>query len=221
MPYIGYWQLVSAVDEFVVYDNIKYTKKGWINRNRILCDGSDSVITIPIKKASDSLDIVERSVAEQFDPKKLLDKIGHSYRKAPFFSAVFPLLTKILHSPERGLFGFLLRSISLTADYLGIRTPIVVSSNVEIDHSLHGEMKVLAICKSRGATTYVNAIGGQKLYSETSFGKERIALKFIRTKPLTYPQFAGEFVANLSIIDVMMFNSPDSIRSLLNEYELV
>ena len=51
LPYIGYWQLLSAVDQFVVYDNIKYTKKGWINRNRFLRDGTDAVFTIPLKGA--------------------------------------------------------------------------------------------------------------------------------------------------------------------------
>lgn len=221
MPYIGYWQLLAAVDEFVVYDNIKYTKKGWINRNRILCEDADAMLTIPLKKDSDSLEIAERTVAEHYDPGKLLRKIEACYRKAPFFPAVYPLLSVILGSSERGLFGFVLQSISLTAKHLGIRTPIVVSSRVEINHSLRGEEKVLAICNSRGATTYVNAIGGQKLYSKVSFGRERIALKFIRTKPLDYPQFSWKFVANLSIIDVMMFNSPESIRRLLGEYELV
>src|SRR3954469_19367039 len=83
MPYIGYWQLLGAVDAFVLYDNIQYTKKGWINRNRFLQNGKDVLFTIPLKKDSEYLDVVERALAEDFDGKKLLNQLEASYRKAP------------------------------------------------------------------------------------------------------------------------------------------
>ncbi len=57
-PYIGYFQLINSVDEFVIYDNIKYTKKGWINRNRILVKGKDQLITATLKKDSDYLVVI-------------------------------------------------------------------------------------------------------------------------------------------------------------------
>lgn len=221
MPYIGYWQLLAAVDKFVIYDNIKYTKKGWVNRNRFLQDGRDSLFTIPVKKDSDCLDIGKRRVADDFDPGKLLNQLEASYCKAPYFKTVFPLVTATVSSAHRNLFEFILQSIRLTAEYLDIKTTIVVSSTVNIDHSMRGENKVIAICKAIGATMYINAIGGQGLYSKHTFDDERIALKFIETLPISYPQFTGAFVADLSIVDVMMFNSPESIRALLGEYDLV
>src|SRR6476469_7826367 len=91
MPYIGYWQLLAMVDSFVLYDNIQYTKKGWINRNRFLQNGKDALFTIPLKKDSDFREVRERSIADDFDGDKLLKQFEASYRKAPHFETVFSL----------------------------------------------------------------------------------------------------------------------------------
>jgi len=221
MPYIGYWQLLAAVDVFVVYDNIQYTKKGWINRNRFLQNGSDSVFTIPVQKGSDYLDVVQRSVSGEFDAEKLLDRLEASYRKAPCFRSVFPFVASILRDEERNLFAYIDRSIRKTARFLNISTPIIVSSTVNCDHTLRGERRVIAICEALGATRYVNPIGGQELYSQSTFAAHGVDLKFIKPRPITYPQFGGAFVSNLSIIDVMMFNPQEMICAMLREYDFV
>ena len=221
MPYIGYWQLLAAVDAFVLYDNIQYTKKGWINRNRFLLNGQDSLFTIPVKKDAEYLDVVQRAVGDDFNPVKLLNQFDASYRKAPFFKSVFPLVSSIVNSEHRNLFEYIHHAIQLTADFLGIRTPVIISSTIAIDHSLRGEAKVIALCKALGAGTYINAIGGQDLYSKSTFDAQRISLKFIKTRAIFYPQYANTFVPNLSIIDVMMFNSAESIRTMLGEHDLV
>ena len=85
-PYIGYWQLMNAVDEFVVYDNLKYTKRGWINRNRFLQNGKAAFFTINLKKDSDFLDIKDRIISNVFDKKRIFNLFEASYRKAPYFS---------------------------------------------------------------------------------------------------------------------------------------
>jgi hypothetical protein len=221
MPYIGYWQLLAAVDAFVLYDNIQYTKKGWINRNRFLLNGRDSLFTIPVKKDSDYLDIVQRTVANDFDSIRLLNQFEANYRQAPFFEAVFPLVMSIIKAEHRNLFEYIQHSIRLTAGFLGISTPIVVSSTVAINHDLRGEDKVIALCKAMGATTYINAIGGQELYAKPLFETQGITLNFLKTRPIQYRQFVNPFVPNLSVIDVLMFNSRASIRVMLGEYDLV
>lgn len=63
-PYIGYWQLINIVDTFVIYDNIQFSKKGWFHRNNILLDGKKKLFSIPLKKDSDSLDVVERYISD-------------------------------------------------------------------------------------------------------------------------------------------------------------
>jgi len=218
-PYIGYFQLIKYVDLFVVYDNIKYTKKGWINRNRYLKNGKDTIFSIPLKKDSDYLDVRNRMVSGNFDRRKLLNQIKEAYRKAPYFEYVFPLFEKIVTNNELNLFKFIHYSIEETCKVLNIATPIIVSSNVAIDHSLQNQDKVLAICCALGADMYINPIGGQELYSINSFASSGIDLKFLKSKPFEYTQFGAQFVPWLSIIDVMMFNSPQFIESsILKEY---
>ena len=104
-PYIGYFQLINCVDKFVVYDNIEYTKKGWINRNRILQNSKDSYISIPLKKDSDFIHICERKITDSWPKErmKILNRIHNSYRKAPHFSAVEPLIENILNYQTHNL----------------------------------------------------------------------------------------------------------------------
>ncbi|MDX2219912.1 MAG: WbqC family protein [Burkholderiales bacterium] len=222
LPYIGYFQLMQAVDTFVLYDNIKYTKKGWINRNRFLRNGKDAVFSVPLRSASDSLDIRDRQVAADFDREKLLNQFLGAYRNAPFFTQTFKLIEQVVHHENTNLFGYLCHSIRLTCEYLGIVVDFRTSSNVNIDHALKGQDKVLAMCTALDASTYVNPPGGIGLYSSKAFRERNIELRFIRPQVCEYSQFDHEFVPWLSIVDVMMFNSVDAIRTrILPRFELV
>ena len=221
MPYIGYFQLLNAVDKYVLYDDAQYTKKGWMNRNRILQNGKDILITIAVEKDSDYLDIRERFVAASFDKKKLLNQIRESYRKAPHFVAAMPLIEEIVNFEDNNLFTYIYNSITRICKYLEINTEIVVSSTLNIEHSLKGVDRVLAICNKMEAKDYYNAIGGKELYFPTDFEKENINLCFISSNPIVYKQFSNEFIPSLSIIDVIMFNSVDEIKVMLNNYTLL
>src|SRR2546425_10536248 len=99
-PYVGYFQLMNAADLFVVYDNIKYTKKGWINRNRILQNGKDVVFSIPLRKDSDSLHIRNREISADFKKAKLLNQIREAYRRSPHFERTFSLVERIVLKQE-------------------------------------------------------------------------------------------------------------------------
>jgi hypothetical protein len=222
LPYIGYFQLISAADLFIVYDNIKYTKKGWINRNRMLQNGQDVMFSLPLKKDADSLDVRERSLAEDFDRTKLLRQLEGAYQRAPYFRQTFPLIEHVVRYEASNLFGFLHHSIAKTCEHLGITTEIRVSSKVPIDHGLTGQDKVLALCKSVGADTYINTIGGIELYAKDAFSARGVDLQFIKSKPLEYPQFGDAFVPWLSIVDVLMFNALDTVREGIDtNYDLM
>lgn len=222
LPYIGYFQLIAAADIFIVYDNIKYTKKGWINRNRMLQNGQDVMFSLPLKKDSDTLDVLQRELATDFDRDKLLNQFKGAYRKAPYFNQTFPLLEQIVRHEEQNLFRYLHHSIVKTCEHLGITTEIRISSDIDIDHSLTSQDKVLALCVATGASIYVNAIGGMDLYSKRAFREKGIELKFIKSKPFEYAQFGAEFVPWLSIVDVMMFNPLDTIQKCITtNYELI
>jgi hypothetical protein len=222
LPYIGYYQLIDAVDMFVVYDNIKYTKKGWINRNRILLNGADAMFSLPLKKDSDALDVVQRELASNFDRTKLLDQFKGTYSRAPHFAQTFPLLERIVRFNDNNLFRYIHHSIVEVCAHLGIDTEIRISSEIEIDHCLKGQEKVIALCRATGANRYLNAIGGIELYSREDFKAVDIDLKFIRSKPFKYAQFNAPFVPWLSITDVLMFNPLDVVRECISSnYELV
>jgi hypothetical protein len=221
LPYLGYWQLLARVDMFVVYDNIQYTKKGWINRNRFLRDGQPAYFTVPLKKASDFLDIRDREVAADFDRGGLLRLLAAAYRRAPQFDTVFPLVERVVQSPMVNLFDYIHHSLIETAGFLGIRTPVVVSSAIAADRAPASEQRVLAICRALGADRYVNPIGGQALYSGTAFAAASIRLEFLQSQLPEYPQFGTPFVPGLSIVDVLMFNSRDAVREMLDECDVI
>lgn len=222
MPYIGYFQLIEAADVFVVYDNIKYTKKGWINRNRFLQNDVDAMFTLPLKKDSDFLDVVERELADEFDRDRFLSQLRGAYGRAPHFAETYPLLEKIVRYNDKNLFRFIHHSIASICHHLGIVTEIRISSEIAVDHELKSQAKVLALCQALGAKTYINAIGGLDLYEKEVFNACNIDLKFIKSKPFEYAQFGKDFVPWLSIVDVLMFNSLGAVREgVSSNYELI
>jgi hypothetical protein len=222
LPYIGYFQLLAAVDIFIVYDNIKYTKKGWINRNRILLNGTDTMFSLPLKKGADSFDIVERELAADFDRTKLLNQFRGAYGCAPHFEMTYQVLERIVQYKDENLFRYLHNSIVQLSEHLGIKTEIWISSEIAIDHDLKGQDKVLAFCEAVGADSYINTIGGVELYAKDDFRTRGIDLKFIKTRPFEYAQFGAPFVPWLSIIDVLMFNLPERIcDELVPAFEFV
>lgn len=221
LPYIGYFQLIGAVDEFVVYDNVKYTKKGWINRNRFLSNGGPATFTLPLRKDADHLDIAARRIADDFNRAKLLSQLREAYRKAPYFDATYALIEEIANLPETRLFEFLLRGLQLTCDHLGLSTRLRVSSSIEADHRMRGQERVIALARATGADCYLNPIGGTELYSRAAFAEAGLDLRFLRARPMEYPQFGAAFVPWLSIADVLMFNGAERTRDLLQDYDLL
>ena len=181
------------------------------------------ILTLPIKKDSDYLDVKDRFLADSWSKEKIkmLNQIKAAYRKAPYYDRVFPIVSSIFELPNTNLFEFILGSLHLLNSYLRVDTKITVSSDVNIDHTLKSRDKVIAICKELNADTYINAIGGQELYDVQDFKNEGLDLKFIKSPPLNYKQYNNEFVPWLSILDVLMFNKRQDITDYLNEYTLV
>lgn len=223
IPYIGYWQLINAVDEFIVYDNIQYSKKGWINRNRILDRDKFELITLPLKKDSDYLDVKDRLLSDTWskDKVKVLNKLNNAYKKAPFFDDTFLLFENLINHESKNLFNYIFNSINTISKHLDIKTKLIISSTVSINHDLKSAEKVIELCKFEKANTYINPIGGVELYSKDHFLENNIELRFLKSDPISYHQFDNEFVPWLSIIDVMMFNSVEEIKCLLQKYTLV
>ena len=221
-PYIGYFQLINAVDTFIIYDDVNYIKQGWINRNRILLKGKEHLFTLSLSKASPNKFINKTEIFDGPDNKSgLLELIRQAYLKAPYFKNIMPLIEQVVKNEEINLGKYLDYSIRTIAGHLGIDTDIKLSSQTEKNMSLKGQNKLIDIAKSLGADELVNPIGGLKLYDRADFREKSISLYFLKTKEIIYKQFGNEFVSDLSIIDVMMFNPNEEINKILHQYQLV
>ena len=222
LPYIGYWQLINAVDKYVVYDDVNFIKGGWINRNRILLNGEVKYINIPMLGASSNKLINEIGVNHDSQiMKKTLKMFASAYEKAPYYKQGYELFNEILNCEEEILSEYILNSMKVICRYLDIDTELILSSDINKDCTLKAQDKVLHICQLLHATEYYNAVGGQTLYSFEKFRERDIALNFLKTDEICYNQFGGMTQSNLSIIDVIMFNSKDEISEMLNKYSLI
>lgn len=219
VPYIGYFQLISAVNKYVIYDDVNFISKGWVNRNNILLNGERHLINLLLLGASQNKII--KDIKVQPNQNKLFKVIENAYKKAPYFDEIFPVILRIIQFENRELGQFLWNSISELCRYMLINTELILSSTIIKDNSLKSQAKILHICEILGTEKYFNSIGGQALYNKDDFKKKNIELEFLDTLITPYPQFKNDFVPSLSIIDVLMFNSLERVRIMLNEYKLV
>ncbi len=225
-PYIGYFQLIEAVDSFVFYDDVNFIKGGWIHRNRLLVNHTDNLFTIPLLKASSfkSINKVEiNSIIFDNWKRKFFKTIKLSYSKAPYYNEVLPVIERVFSNEEYATIDCLAsKSIKEVCKYLGINKQWYYSSNHFTNSLNMGRTeRLLHIANSLGCNTYINTIGGEKLYEKNDFIKNGVTLHFIKLEEVSYTQYSNNFVPNLSIIDVMMFNSIEDIHLLLKKYSLI
>jgi len=217
--YIGYFQLVQSVDTFILYDDVNYINKGYINRNSILINGQANRFTLEVIGASQNKLINEIEVGT--NKTKILKSIEMGYKKAPNFKPIFSLCEKILLNPEKNLAKFVGYSIQSIADYLECNAKFIYSSDIEKNNTLKAQDKILDICRCLSAQTYINAINGQTLYDKNIFREKNMQLFFLKPTIHEYRQFNVPFVPSLSIIDVLMFNSKENVFRMLSQYELI
>lgn len=221
-PYLGYWQLIKAVDEYVIYDDVNYIKNGWINRNNILLNGNKYLITVPLDGASpfqliNQVKITSNNILKS----KILKTIEQAYKKAPYFNEVFSIIEAVIMEESCLISEALIKQFTLVNNYLDIKTKLTISSRLKKNNALKAQDKVIHICKLLNGSDYINTISGEDLYSKSDFSRENLNLHFLKANDIKYPQFKNDYIPNLSIIDVMMFNSPETINQMLDKYELL
>ena len=219
LPYIGYWQLLNAVDTYVIYDDVTFIKGGWINRNNFLINKQKKMFTIRLKKSSSYSLIKEIEILDGFD--NFIKMLQANYAKAPYFRQIMGLVRQIIDFDKENLALFITNAIKIIVEYLCINTNLVLSSELEKDKSLKGKDKVISICKLLNAGDYYNSIGGIELYDKNEFADNGIILHFLKTNITPYKQFNNDFIPGLSILDVMMFNSVQDIQDMLSDYTLI
>jgi len=225
-PYLGYYQLVGSVDNFVFFNDVNYIKKGWINRNQIIQDKTIIKFTIPLSNASQNKFICDITIFNYAKWRVDFEKcIKFCYKKAPYFTPVYKLIEFILYKKNYLSVDDLAQSsVKIISNYLGLNTKFFVSSEINYnrDECESGQQKILNITKNLGASDYINPINGKELYNYNIFLQNSINLNFIKMRPIIYKQFDNnEFIPYMSIIDVLMFNSKEQIALMLKEYDLI
>ena len=223
-PYLGYFQLVQAVDKFVFYDDVNFIKQGWINRNNILLNGSPHLFTIPLEKQSPNNLINEVFINASLYKRwkeKFYKTLEQAYVKAPYYKPVLKLVKGTLETPASGIGDLAKNTVISICGYLGMETEFLWSSSVYQNNDLKSAARVLDICEKEKASRYINAIGGQDLYDKMEFKANGIELSFLKSELVSYPQFKKEFVPYLSIIDVLMFNNSEMVSGHLESYKLI
>lgn len=222
-PYIGYFQLINSVETFVFYDDVNFIKRGWINRNKILINEEESLITFPCLKASQNKEIreVEIDLSDK-QYKKILKTISLAYQNAPNFKNIFPIVQDCIESDSKTISELAIYSIQQVCNYINITTNFEISSlKYPTTKSLGKADRLIEIVKLENATKYINAIGGREIYTKEFFKTKNVDLQFLNPLKSEYKQFGNKFIPNLSIIDVLMFNSVKNVRKMIGNYELL
>jgi len=219
-PYIGYFQLMKAVDTFVFYDDAQYMKGGWINRNRILTNGKPSWLTLPVSRASLTLSINQRHYLFDDDAIGAIKRRLHTcYARAPAYREIFPIVCELLDYGNSNVAEFNANLLKGLAARLGITCEFIVSSDVDKGSTLRGEAKVIGLCRRIGARHYINAIGGKDLYDKCRFEEAGLRLSFLQTTVQQVELESGP--QHMSIIEGLMSLGVAGCSEMLRCYKLM
>jgi WbqC-like protein family len=223
-PYLGYFQLVAHVDVFVVYDDTQYVKQSWINRNRILEHGAATYLTLPVASRSHRDLICEKPLHEPCrHQRKLLTRIRHAYHAAPHLESVVAFLEPLFPGHDETIASFNVRALRALQEFLGVRTRLLLASERAYPRFRTAQERIIRICLEEGAARYVNPIRARSLglYDQAAFTTAGLELSYLSTEADTrYDQNGGPFISDLSVIDILMFNSPAQTRELLDRFVL-
>jgi hypothetical protein len=219
-PYVGYFQLMAAVDHFVIYDDAQYMKGGWLNRNRLLYRGQAHWWTRAVQRADYRLPIFKRSYAVDRGTAPLIAQMNSYYAQAKHFTTTSELVRPLLEYEETNVALYNERLLARTASHLGLTCSFIRSSSLDVGES-QAQGRVIRMCKALGATQYVNMIGGRDLYAAEAFDAAGIELSFLRPTLTPYQQFGAPFVPGLSIVDALMFNEQVSVSTMCTNFTLI
>ncbi len=211
----------AAVETYVLSDDAQFTKGGFMHRNRILIQGEPKWFIVPLQRASHKLAIAERKIAAGPWATSLLSSLRASYRRAPCFDEVYPLVEEILRDHGENFADLLVRSSTLVARHLGIEARFLRGVDLRVSDELRGAAHVIEECRMLGATEYLNREEGRHLYDAADFAAHGIRLRFFRAALREYPQPASPFVPGLSVLDFLMRVRPEDRAEYLDAFEVV
>jgi len=221
-PYLGYFDLINSVDKWVVFDTAQYIYHGWINRNRILHSKEGwQYIIVPLKKHPQNTQIMNIEIAnDQKWKERIFGQIQHYKKKSPYYDQTLNLIKSCLAINESSisrLNTFILQNCCKTL-------------NIQFDYSFFSEMDLelgqietpgdwaLRISEALGASEYINPPGGVELFDPKKFEELNIKLTIRKFENIKYECGNCEFIPDLSIIDVLMWNPASRIKEYLDTW---
>ena len=225
-PYLGHFSLIAAVDEWVVFDLTQYTPKTWMNRNRVLHPGGGcQYVSVPLSNSSIHIKTSQANVLSVVDTEQsVLGKLTHYKRQAPFYDAVIGLVREVFaNTPSDSLVHLNATALAKTCAYLGIpfRYSIASEMNLNLPPTLGAGEWALYITSALGASTYINPLSGAALFSAAAFEQRGIDLKFLEPRLFEYSTGRYGFEPYLSVLDVMMWNSPQTVADAVRSHCII
>jgi hypothetical protein len=211
-----------ACDEFVFLDDASFINRGWINRNNIVVNGQKHLFTVPLQHASQNQLIkdLHHAIDERW-AGKFYKTLESSYKKAPYYNGAMEIIHLVVDGSRTRILNLTIMSIIGVFDYLDMKPVMYLSSAFGHTKDLRNWDRMATICQLLDADTCVNPIGGLQLYTKEQFAGKNVQLCFLKSKQIEYTQFTSEFIPGLSMIDILMFNSPTEIKQHLLQYELI
>ena len=217
LPYVGFFHKLSLADTFVMMDNTQYDKK-FTNRNKIKIPDGWSWLTVPINKEHKFLPnkLVEINNKENWKEMHW-KKITRSYTNSKFFKKNYKSFFEEVYSKEwKFLFELNSELLRQIIDWLGLKIQIIKESELNINGN--STERLVNVCKELGAETYVSGVGGKEYMNEKLFQKNNIKIEYQKFQCPTYTQiFSGDFIPNLSIIDLLFNNGSKSLPILTDD----
>ena len=213
-PYIGYYNLIAQVDKFIVYDDIQFTKKGWINRNYLNSPSGPWLFSIPVTNISAIENIGQKQIAPEFDRPKLVSRIEQNYQKLAKPEKLAKV-KEIIDFSSNSLFDYLIFSLREMCREIGIEPERLIPSSTLGDFTNYkGQDRVIKICEAMSADVYINPIGGTSLYSADTFKENGILLKF--QEPIeTVSRNQIEGIPHFSFLHTYLTSSSYQLRNLV------
>ena len=220
LPWLGFFEQMHRSDQFILYDDVQFTRRDWRNRNRVRVLEGSVWLTVPvIQKNKYDQNLLETKIDNSTSWKrKHLETIRCHYSKTPFFDMYFPWCEKVFNSDWNFLLDLSLETIQYLKGELKINTTLLRSS--ELDESGNKTERLISICKQLGATQYLSGDSARNYISEKDFSDQGIELEYQEYQHPEYPQRYEGFVPFLSTID-LLFNCGDKSMEFLKQTDCV
>ena len=222
-PYLGHFDLINRCDRWVVFDLVSYAPRSWMNRNRILHPKSGwQYVTVPVHRHAASRAIKDITIVDSTAARRrILAQLEH-YRHggAPFFERVSDLVRQGFAAAGNSdrLRDLNVETLATVCRYLDLKFDFVVLSQtgLTLPPIRRAGQWALEIATAFGATDYVNPSSGRALFDEQEFRERGIRLHFTPPIEFSYMCRQYRFIPDLSIIDVLMWNAPETVRTRLD-----